>query len=59
MSSVDLCMSMFPDVMAMAVLFTCFFTAGSMLWDRKFGFMREMPVGPVNRGAILQFRRAD
>jgi len=52
-SGVDLRMFMFPGVMAMAVLFTCFFSAGSMVWDREFGFMREMLVAPVNRAAIL------
>jgi ABC-2 type transport system permease protein len=52
-SGVDLRMFMFPGVMAMAVLFTCFFSAGSMVWDREFGFMREMLVAPVNRSAIL------
>jgi ABC-2 type transport system permease protein len=52
-SGVDLRMFMFPGVMAMAVLFTCFFSAGSMVWDREFGFMREMLVAPINRGSIL------
>jgi len=52
-SGVDLRMFMFPGVMAMAVLFTCFFSAGSMVWDREFGFMREMLVAPVSRSAIL------
>jgi ABC-2 type transport system permease protein len=52
-SGIDLRMFMFPGVMAMAVLFTCFFSAGSMVWDREFGFMREMLVAPVNRSAIL------
>jgi ABC-2 type transport system permease protein len=40
-------------VMAMATLFTCFFSAGSIVWDREFGFMREMLVAPVRRGAIV------
>lgn len=44
---------LFPGVMAMAVLFTCFFSAGSLVWDREFGFMREMLVAPVRRGAII------
>jgi ABC-2 type transport system permease protein len=52
-SGVDLRTFMFPGVMAMAVLFTCFFSAGSMVWDREFGFMREMLVAPVRRSAIL------
>lgn len=50
---VDLRTFMFPGVMAMAVLFTCFFSAGSIVWDREFGFMREMLVAPVRRSAIL------
>jgi ABC-2 type transport system permease protein len=44
---------LFPGVMAMAVLFTCFFSAGSLVWDREFGFMREMMVAPVRRAAIV------
>jgi ABC-2 type transport system permease protein len=44
---------LFPGVMVMAVLFTSFFSAGSLVWDREFGFMREMLVAPVGRGAIL------
>ncbi len=49
----DLRLFMFPGVMAMAVLFTCFFSAASMVWDREFGFMREMLVAPVRRSAII------
>jgi len=37
----------------MATLFTCFFSAGSLVWDREFGFMREMLVAPVRRSAIV------
>jgi ABC-2 type transport system permease protein len=44
---------LFPGVIAMSVLFTCFFSAGSLVWDREFGFMREMLVAPVRRGAIV------
>src|ERR1043165_428570 len=39
--------------MAMATLFTCFFSAGSLVWDREVGFMREMLVAPVRRSAIV------
>jgi ABC-2 type transport system permease protein len=49
----DLRVFLFPGVMAMATLFTCFFSAGSIVWDREFGFMREMLVAPVRRGAIV------
>ena len=50
---VDLRIFLYPGVMAMATLFTCFFSAGSLVWDREFGFMREMMVAPVRRGAII------
>jgi len=49
----DLRAFLYPGVMAMATLFTCFFSAGSIVWDREFGFMREMLVAPVRRGAIV------
>ena len=39
----------FPGVLAMAVLFTAMFSAGSIVWDREFGFLREMLVAPVSR----------
>lgn len=44
---------LFPGVLSMAVLFTCFFSAGSLVWDRELGFMREMMVAPVRRSSIL------
>jgi ABC-2 type transport system permease protein len=37
----------------MAVLFTAMFSAASIVWDREFGFLREMLVAPVSRGAIV------
>ena len=49
----DLRVFLYPGVMAMATLFTCFFSAGSLVWDREFGFMREMLVAPVRRSAIV------
>jgi ABC-2 type transport system permease protein len=52
-AGVDLRVFLYPGVMAMATLFTCFFSAGSLVWDREFGFMREMLVAPVRRGAIV------
>src|ERR1700733_339716 len=50
---VDLKTFLFPGVLSMSVLFTCFFSAGSMVWDREFGFMREMLVAPVRRWSIV------
>src|SRR6201999_2902320 len=43
----------YPGVVAMGVLFTAIFSAGSIVWDREFGFLREMLVAPVSRGAIV------
>ncbi|MDX6535878.1 MAG: type transport system permease protein [Gaiellales bacterium] len=44
---------MFPGVLATSVLFTAVFSAVSIVWDREFGFLREMLVAPVRRGSIL------
>jgi ABC-2 type transport system permease protein len=44
---------MFPGVLALATMFTAIFSAGSIVWDREFGFLREMLVAPVHRGAIV------
>jgi ABC-2 type transport system permease protein len=43
---------MFPGVISMAVLFTAIFGAMSIVWDREFGFMRELLVAPIDRAAI-------
>ena len=37
----------------MSVLFTALFSAGSIVWDREFGFLREMLVAPVSRAALV------
>jgi ABC-2 type transport system permease protein len=43
----------YPGVVGMGVLFTAIFSAASIVWDREFGFLREMLVAPVSRGAIV------
>ena len=43
----------YPGVLAMSVLFTAIFSAASIVWDREFGFLREMLVAPVSRSAIV------
>ncbi|HEX9031223.1 MAG TPA: ABC transporter permease [Streptosporangiaceae bacterium] len=43
----------YPGVLAMSVLFTSVFSAGSIVWDREFGFLREILVAPVGRGSIV------
>ena len=51
--SVDFKTFLFPGVLAISVLFTAAFSGISMVWDREFGFLREMLVAPVGTTAIL------
>jgi len=44
---------LYPGILAMAVLFTAMFAAASIVWDREFGFLREMLVAPVRRSSIV------
>lgn len=50
---VDFKTFLFPGVLAMSVLFTAAFAGISMVWDREFGFLREMLVAPISTTAIL------
>jgi len=43
---------MFPGIVAMTVLFTSMFSAISIIWDRQFGFLKEMMVAPIPRSSI-------
>jgi ABC-2 type transport system permease protein len=43
---------LFPGILAMAVLFTSIFSAVSIVWDREFGFMKEVMVAPISRVAV-------
>jgi ABC-2 type transport system permease protein len=49
---------MFPGVIAMTILFTAIFSAVSIVWDREFGFLREMLVAPSRRWAIMAGKAA-
>ena len=37
----------YPGILCIAVMFTAMFSAASIVWDREFGFLREMLVAPV------------
>ncbi len=52
-ASVDFTTFLFPGVLALSVLFSAAFSGISMVWDREFGFLREMLVAPVSTTAIL------
>ena len=43
----------FPGIISMTVLFTSIFSAVSIVWDREFGFLKEVLVAPVSRWAIV------
>jgi ABC-2 type transport system permease protein len=43
----------YPGVLAMSVLFTAIFSSASIVWDREFGFLREILVAPVSRASIV------
>src|SRR4029453_2055472 len=47
-----------PGVMAMSVLFSSLFSAISIVWDREFGFLREMLVAPVSRAGLVPGKAA-
>jgi len=50
---VDFRTFIYPGILSMSVLFTAIFSAASIVWDREFGFLREMLVAPVSRSAIV------
>jgi ABC-2 type transport system permease protein len=52
-AGVDFRTFIYPGVLAMSVLFTSIFSAASIVWDREFGFLREMLVAPVRRWSIV------
>jgi ABC-2 type transport system permease protein len=43
---------MYPGIVSMSVLFTSIFAAMGIVWDREFGFMKELLVAPIDRSAI-------
>jgi ABC-2 type transport system permease protein len=43
----------YPGILCLAVMFTAMFSAASIVWDREFGFLREMMVAPVRRSSIV------
>jgi len=42
-----------PGIIAMAILFSSMFTGISVLWDKQFGFLKEVLVAPVSRFSII------
>jgi ABC-2 type transport system permease protein len=47
-----------PGILGMTLLFSSTFTGLSVLWDREFGFLKEIMVAPVRRVSIVLGRIA-
>ncbi len=43
----------YPGILCISVMFIAMFSAASIVWDREFGFLREMMVAPVRRSSIV------
>ena len=50
---IDLKTFIYPGILCITVMFTAMFSAASIVWDREFGFLREMMVAPVRRSSIV------
>jgi ABC-2 type transport system permease protein len=44
---------MYPGILAMSVLTTSLMAGVSVVWDREFGFLREIMVAPISRTGIV------
>ena len=42
-----------PGIIGMSLLFTSIFTGSAVLWDRQFGFLKEILVTPNSRASIV------
>ena len=51
-SGVGYLLFIYPGIIGMSVLFTSMFAAISIIWDREFGFLKEVLVSPAPRWAV-------
>ncbi len=56
--NVDYINFLVPGIIGMSMLFTSMFAGISVLWDREFGFLKEIMVAPVSRISIVLGRIA-
>ena len=50
---VDFIQFMYPGIIAMTVLMNSVMSGLSVVWDREFGFLKEVLVAPLSRGGIV------
>jgi len=53
MPGVNYIQFMYPGILAMTVVMTSVMSGVSIVWDREFGFLKEVLVSPLNRSGIL------
>ena len=53
MPGVDYIQFMYPGILAMTVLMTSVMSGISIVWDREFGFLKEVLVSPLSRSGVL------
>lgn len=42
-----------PGIIGMSIIFTAIFSGVEIIWDRQFGFLKEMMVAPMSRLSIM------
>jgi ABC-2 type transport system permease protein len=51
-SGVNFAQFMFPGIIGMTVLMSSFMAGVSVVWDREFGFLKEVLVAPISRASV-------
>jgi len=49
---IDFTQFIFPGIIGMTVLMTAFMSGVSVVWDREFGFLKEVLVAPISRASV-------
>ena len=51
--NVDFIQFMYPGILSMTILMSSMFSGMSIVWDREFGFLKEIMVAPISRTGIV------
>jgi len=52
-SGIDYQKFIFPGIIGQTLLFTSMFMGISVIWDREFGFLKEILVAPISRSSVF------
>src|SRR3989338_2199766 len=50
---IDYMQFILPGILGIVLLFQSIFFGASVIWDRRFGFLKEMLVAPISRASIV------